>query len=84
MAGHAADAEKILAELTEWFRKRYVSPLVFSSIDQDPGRRDEYFFWSEEAFQERANGLLSLKLSLTAEPLDERRPVLSRPAAPHE
>jgi TolB-like protein/cytochrome c-type biogenesis protein CcmH/NrfG len=61
-AGHTAEAEKILAELTELSRKRYVSPLAFSSVYQGLGQRDEYFYWTEKAFQERANGMLYLKL----------------------
>jgi tetratricopeptide (TPR) repeat protein len=62
MAGRTADAEQLLAELEALSRERYVSPLAFMALYQGLRRRDEFFHWAEKAFEERANGVLWLRL----------------------
>lgn len=62
MAGRTTEAEKALAELTEMSRRRYISPLAFASVYRGLRCHDEFFSWTEKGFEERANGIVYLKL----------------------
>jgi len=69
MAGRTAEAEKLLAEVTEMSRHRYVSPVATAGLHLYLGRRDRFFECLEEAFQERSNALLYLKFSPLNKPI---------------
>ena len=62
LAGRKADATKILNELLELNRRRYVTPPALANVYIGLGNRDQAFLWLEKAYQERSNYLAYLKV----------------------
>ncbi len=60
-AGKKAEAQKVLAELTELSKQRYVSPYNIACIYAGLDEKDEAFAWLERAYQERSNYMELLK-----------------------
>ncbi len=63
--GKHAEAVKLLRELTERARKRYVSAYAFVLIYTGMGNKDQAFAWLDKAYEERASTLPFLKTNPT-------------------
>jgi len=61
-AGHREDAHKILEQLKEISKQRYITPYVVGRIYAALGKKDEAFRWLELAYQERAAWMVFLKV----------------------
>jgi tetratricopeptide (TPR) repeat protein len=62
LAGRKAEANKILNELLELNRHRYVTPPALANVYIGLGEKDQAFFWLEKAYQDRSNYLAYLKV----------------------
>src|SRR5262245_13896986 len=62
LAGRKAEANKILNELLELNRRRYVTPPALANVYIGLGDKDQAFFWLEKAYQDRSNYLAYLKV----------------------
>src|SRR5262245_57991239 len=62
LAGRRAEAKKILNELLELNRRRYVTPPALANVYIGLGDKDQAFFWLEKAYQDRSNYLAYLKV----------------------
>jgi TolB-like protein/DNA-binding winged helix-turn-helix (wHTH) protein/Tfp pilus assembly protein PilF len=60
-SGKRAEAQKLIAELKELSRQRYVSSNFIAEIYAALGERDKVFEWLEKSFEERSIGMLFLK-----------------------
>ncbi|HEU4712135.1 MAG TPA: tetratricopeptide repeat protein [Pyrinomonadaceae bacterium] len=69
LAGREDDANKILSELLELNKRRYVTPVALVNVYIGLGQHDEAFVWLEKAFQERSNYLAYLKVFPLVDPL---------------
>ena len=69
LAGHRAQAIKILKELLELNERRYVTPAALAYIYIGLDDKDQAFVWLEKAYQERSNFLAYLKVVPVADPL---------------
>src|SRR2546427_299411 len=72
-AGRAAEARAILREMEEDSKHKYVSPVALAIVNCGLGENQSAIRWLERAREQRAGGLLSLKIrplwaSLRAEP----------------
>jgi tetratricopeptide (TPR) repeat protein len=68
-AGRRAEAQKLLDELTQRSRERYVPPHAFVHIYIGLGEKDKAFEWLEKSYLERSNSLLWLGVSPLFDPL---------------
>jgi Tfp pilus assembly protein PilF len=57
-----AEARKVLAELKNLRRGRYVQPVIIALVHAALGENDEAFLWLEKAFEERAQWLSEIKV----------------------
>jgi hypothetical protein len=62
VAGRKGEARKILAELEELAKHRYVSPYDRATVYAGLGEKDQAITWLERAYQERSDGLVFLKV----------------------
>ena len=62
LAGRKAEAKKILNELLELNRRRYVSPPALANVYIGLGEKDQAFLWLEKAYQDRSNYVAYLKV----------------------
>jgi len=62
LSGKRADAERILSELHELSRKRYVSPFEFASLLFVLDQLEEGFEWLAKAYQDRCFELIVIKV----------------------
>ena len=62
VAGHRAEAEKVLKELDELSKRRYVPPYPISLIYAGLGEKDKAFEWLEKSFAERHPWLVQIKI----------------------
>ena len=69
LAGRKAEAGRILNELLELSRRRYVTPPAVASVYMGLGDHDGAFAWLEKAYQERSNYMVYLKVFPGADPL---------------
>jgi len=68
-AGREAEAREALAELQELAKTAYVGPDLFALIYLALGEHDQAFDWLEKAYEERAFGLMLLKVDQHYDPL---------------
>ena len=61
-AGKELEARKMLEELKQDSKERYVSPVAFAVVHCGLGEKNEAIELLERARQERAGGLLSVKV----------------------
>jgi tetratricopeptide (TPR) repeat protein len=74
MTGKRAEAQKILAQLSELSKERYVSPATVATIYAALGDKDQAFAWLEKAHQVRDGLLVRLKVDSRYDRLrDDRR-----------
>jgi TolB-like protein/DNA-binding winged helix-turn-helix (wHTH) protein/Tfp pilus assembly protein PilF len=69
LAGKNDEANKILNELLELNKHRYVTPAALVNIYIGLGNKEQAFVWLEKAFQERSNYLAYLKVFPILDPL---------------
>src|SRR5262245_55554354 len=62
LVGRKAEANKILNELLELSRRRYVTPPALANVYIGLGDKDQAFLWLEKAYQDRSNYLAYLKV----------------------
>ena len=60
VSGDREAAQKIIAELQELAKTKYVSSFQIAAIYAGLGEKDEVFAWLEKAFAERSDGLVNL------------------------
>jgi adenylate cyclase len=60
VSGNREAAQKIIVELQELSKNRYVSSFQIAAIYAGLGEKDEVFAWLEKAFAERSDGLVNL------------------------
>jgi tetratricopeptide (TPR) repeat protein len=68
-AGRKAETNKILSELLELNRRRYVTPPALANVYIGLGDKDQAFFWLEKAYQERSYYMAYLKVFPAADSL---------------
>jgi tetratricopeptide (TPR) repeat protein len=69
LAGRRREALNLLKEISEFARKRYVSPFAFALVYTGMGKKDQAFAWLEKAYQERASALPFVKVNPRFAPL---------------
>jgi TolB-like protein/DNA-binding winged helix-turn-helix (wHTH) protein/Flp pilus assembly protein TadD len=69
LAGRKEEAKKILNELLELNKNRYVTPAALVNVYIGLGDKDQAFVWLEKAFQERSNFMAYLKVFPIVDPL---------------
>jgi TolB-like protein/DNA-binding winged helix-turn-helix (wHTH) protein/Tfp pilus assembly protein PilF len=73
LAGRKAEATKILNELLELNRTRYVTPAAFVNVYIGLGDKEQAFVWLEKAYQERSYYVAYLKVFPLLDPLRSDR-----------
>ena len=61
MSGNRAEAQKIIAELQQLAKSRYVPSYQIATIYAGLREKDQAFTWLEKAYEERSDGLVNLK-----------------------
>jgi eukaryotic-like serine/threonine-protein kinase len=69
LAGRKDEANKVLKELLDLQRRRYVSPPALANVYIGLGNHDQAFFWLEKAYQDRSNYMAWLKVYPLLDPL---------------
>jgi len=69
LAGRRREALNLLKELSEFARKRYVSPFAFALVYTGMGKKDQAFAWLDKAYQEGASALPFVKINPRLAPL---------------
>jgi len=69
MAGRRGDAEKLIDELKDLSKRRYVSAHAFTWIHLGLGDKDRAFEWLEKAFGYHSFTLATMRISPLLEPL---------------
>ena len=69
LAGRKADALKILNELLELNKTRYVTPAALVNVYIGLGDKEQAFVWLEKAYEERSNYLAWLKVFPILDPI---------------
>ena len=69
LAGRKAEATKILNELLNLNKTRYVTPAAFVNVYVGLGDKEQAFIWLEKAYQERSNYVAYLKVFPLLDPL---------------
>jgi tetratricopeptide (TPR) repeat protein len=69
MAGRKDDATKILNELLDLNKQRYVTPAALVNVYIGLGDKEQAFFWLEKAYEERSNYIVYLNVFPIVDPL---------------
>lgn len=69
MAGKEREARRVLNELFELQKRRYVPPMTFIYLYIGLGDKDQAFAWLEKSYDERSNHLAFFKVSPTVDRL---------------
>jgi TolB-like protein/DNA-binding winged helix-turn-helix (wHTH) protein/Tfp pilus assembly protein PilF len=69
MAGKQREAHRVLNELFELQKRRYVPPMTFIYLYIGLGDKDQAFAWLEKSYEERSNHLAFFKVSPTVDRL---------------
>lgn len=73
LAGRKAEATKILNELLELNKSRYVTPAAFVNVYIGLEDKEQAFVWLEKAYQERSNYVAYLKVFPLLDPIRSDR-----------
>ncbi len=68
-AGKDREANKVLNELFEIQKRRYVTPMAFTYVYIGLKNKDQAFVWLEKSYEERSNPIAFLKVNPTDDPL---------------
>ena len=69
LAGKHDEARKLLGQLEELSKRKYVPPFFIASIYIGLGEKDRAFEWLEKAYQERSTHLVNLKVQPVFDPI---------------
>ena len=69
LAGRKAEAMKILNELLELNKTRYVTPAALCNVYLGLGDKEKTFVWLEKAYEERSNYIAYLKVFPILDPI---------------
>jgi len=69
LAGRKRDANRVLSELLQLQKQRYVTLMALCYVNIGLGNKDQAFGWLEKAYQERSNHLAFFKVSPTVDSL---------------
>ena len=69
MSGNTVQARKLLRELMDLQKQRYVSPAAIAQLYISLGEKDRAFEWLEKAYQERSNFMAYLGVNPAVDPL---------------
>ena len=69
VAGRKEDANRILDELLQLKKQRYVTPMAFVYVYIGLGNKDQAFVWIEKGYQERSNHIAFFKVSPSVDSL---------------
>jgi serine/threonine protein kinase/Tfp pilus assembly protein PilF len=69
ISGDTDEALRILKELNESSKRRFISPYNIALIHVALGRKDEAFEWLEKSYQEREDAVVSFKINPRLDPL---------------
>ena len=69
LSGHKAKALKVLEELKELRKQRYIPGIYFAAICAGLRDKDQAFVWLEKCYEERSDGLTYLKVERLFDPL---------------
>ena len=69
VTGKRAEAQKILEELQEQSKRRYISPYLMALLYIGLSNKDQAFVWLEKSYEERCNNLMFLKVEPILDPL---------------
>ena len=69
LAGRKADATKVLNELLELNKSRYVTPAALVNVYVGLGDKEQAFVWLEKAYQEGSNYVVWLKVFPLLDPI---------------
>jgi serine/threonine-protein kinase len=61
-SGRREEAQKILSEMTELAKNRYVSPLYIATVHTGLGDKDQAIEWLDKAYDGRHPGLVLIKV----------------------
>ena len=73
MSGNTVQARKLLRELMDLQKQRYVSPAAIGLLNISLGEKDRAFEWLEKAYQERSNSMAYLGVDPNVDPLRSDR-----------
>jgi TolB-like protein/DNA-binding winged helix-turn-helix (wHTH) protein/Tfp pilus assembly protein PilF len=62
LAGNKAEADKILAQMLQQSKKRYVSPFYISIVYAGLHENEKAMDWLEKAYEDRSNAIIFLKV----------------------
>jgi adenylate cyclase len=68
-SGNAVQARKLLRELMDLQKQRYVSPAAIGLLNISLGEKERAFEWLEKAYQERSNFMAYLGVNPVVDPL---------------
>lgn len=68
-SGRKREANKVLDELFQLQKRRYVPPLAFTYVYIGLGNKDQAFAWLEKSYQERSNHIAFFKVNPTVDSL---------------
>ena len=71
VAGRCDEAQRVLEQLDQLSKQRYVTPYVVGRIYATLGQKNEAFHWLETAYQQRAEWMVLLKVDAC---FDDLRP----------
>jgi len=69
VSGQRVEAEKVISELQEQAKHRYVSPYLLALIYVGLDEKDQAFVWLEKAYEDRSVNLIWLKVEPIFDPL---------------
>ncbi len=69
LAGKKAQALKVIEQLKQWSKRRYVAPYDIALVYIGLGEKDQAFAWLEKAYQAHSNDMSNLKADPTFDPV---------------
>jgi TolB-like protein/DNA-binding winged helix-turn-helix (wHTH) protein len=69
LAGKKAQALKVIEQLKQWSKRRYVAPYDIALVYIGLGEKDQAFAWLEKAYQAHSNDMSNLKADPTFDPI---------------
>jgi hypothetical protein len=71
VAGRRVEAQKVLGQLNELSKEKYVSPFAAAQIHAGLGEKDKTFEWLEKAYEDRSIGssFVTIKVDPIYDPL---------------
>jgi hypothetical protein len=71
-AGHREDAAKVIRELSDLAKSRYVSPHAFNRVYPALSDRERFFEWLELEYQDRCNSAARIRVAFRSQKIPFR------------